>query len=297
MCRFISRLPEQPRISLPYLYGALLAASLIALPVNAQTLAPHPEFAVASVKLNRNCGTRRNGDGPPNPGRIALYCWPVRDIIESAYVRWASGPNPKPNRMIIGGPSWADSDLYDIEARADGDAPPDQMYGPMLQKLLENRFRLKVHSATREVPVYALTVVKGGIKVKPSPEGSCEILDVNTVRLQIAAGDSRKKICATTWGAKAGNVVLDAYGMSMAEFSKGALSRKLDRPVIDRTGVAGRFDFHLEFSPGELSSAAPDSTAPSIFTAVQDQLGLRLEPARGSVPVLVIDRLERPSAN
>lgn len=267
------------------------------LPVSAQAAASRPEFAVASIKLNKNCGSRRNGDGPPNPGRMALYCWPVRDIIESAYVRWTSGPNPRPNRIIIGGPSWADSDLYDIEARADNEALPDQMYGPMLQRLLENRFRLKIHSETREVPVYALKVAKGGVKARPSPEGSCEILDANAVRLQIAAGNSRRKICAMTWSAKAGNSVLDAYGMSMAAFSEEALSRKLDRPVIDRTGVAGRFDFHLEFSPGELTSAAADSTAPSIFTAVQDQLGLRLEPARGSVPVLVIDGLERPSGN
>jgi uncharacterized protein (TIGR03435 family) len=285
-------------MSHPYLYGlAFLAACLIHLPVRAQSPAPRPEFAVASIRWNRNCGTRRGGDGPPNPGRIALYCWATRDIIESAYVRWASGPNPRPNRMIIGGPSWADSDLYDIEARADGDAPPDQMYGPMMQRLLENRFQLKIHSETREVPVYALKVAKRGLKVKPSAQGSCEILDVNTVRLQIAAGDSRRPICGPHSRSADGNVILDALGTSMAEFSEGALSNRLDRPVVDRTGVAGRFDFHLEFSPDQLASPAGDSVAPSIFSAVQDQLGLRLEPARGTVPVLVIDRLERPSSN
>jgi uncharacterized protein (TIGR03435 family) len=196
--------------------------------------------------------------------------------------------------MIVGGPSWADSDLYDIEARADGEARPDQMYGPMMQKLLEDRFQLKIHSEMREVPVYALQVAKSGLKVKPSPEGSCEVLDVNAVRLQIAAGNTRRKICNANWSTKAGNAILDAHGMTMAGLSEGPLSTKLDRPVIDRTGVAGRFDFHLEFAPDQLTA---DATAPSIFTAVQDQLGLRLVPARGSVPVLVIDHLERPSGN
>lgn len=120
MCRFTSRQPEPPPNSHPYLYVLTL--------------------------LIQSCGTRRGGGNPPNPGRITLRCRATRDIVESAYVWWADSPLPNSNRMTSGGSSWEDSDLYDIEAIADDDAPQDVW---AMQRLLENRFRLKARSETR----------------------------------------------------------------------------------------------------------------------------------------------------
>lgn len=275
---------------------------LLLLPyVYSQPAAPaRPQFEVASIKVNKDCGSRRGGSGPPNPGRMSILCWTAADMIQAAYVRWGSGPTPQPNLKILGGPDWAESELYDVEAKADGDAPPDQMYGPMMQTLLEARFHLKVHRETKELPVYALTVAKGGLKVAPIAEGSCEVFDVNHLPVPKPGDPARPfNFCGRQKpGTNAGNLTLDIFGTTMRQFSEGPLSSRLDRPVIDRTGVTGRFDFHLEFSPVQSSGdVAPEAAGPSIFTAVQEQLGLKLESTKGPVRVVVVDHIERPSEN
>lgn len=263
---------------------------------------PRPQFEVASIKRNPDCGNRRNGDGPPNPGRISLFCSSVVDMIQSSYVRWGSGPNPKSNLKILGWPEWADSELFDIKAKADGNAAPDQMYGPMLQTLLESRFNLKLHRETRELPVYALTVAKGGMKIAPIRQGSCTAFDVNHMPIPPPGETARPvNLCGRQSSGRAGaNMTLDVYGMTLTQLAEGPLSSRLDRPVIDRTGVAEKFDVHLEFAPAQmgadLPSTAPETTGPSIFSALQ-QLGLKLEPAKGPVQVIVVDHIERPSEN
>lgn len=273
----------------------LLITSLCVTQAWAQPTAVRPQFEVASIKLNTNCGTRRNGGSSPSPGRADMNCTSVGDMIQSAYGRWANGPHPNPKPLIVvGAPEWVDTDLYDIGAKAEDNAPLDRMYGPMMQTLLEDRFKLKVHREAREMPVYALTVAKGGIKMTRLPEGSCVIFDIN--HLPTADQPPRKFCGRQTSKSEAGGLTLDAYGMSMRDFSEGPLSAKLDRPVIDETRLTGMFDFHVKFSPDE-SPSTPELAAPSIFTALQQQLGLKLESTRGPVQVLVIDHVERPSAN
>jgi uncharacterized protein (TIGR03435 family) len=175
------------------------------------------------------------------------------------------------------------------------------MAGPMLRTLLEERSRLKLHRETKESTVYALTVANSGVKMKEVPEGSCIPFDVNHPPRPRAPGEPVPNIC----GRRSINhngpyLAVDMRGMTMDEFAKEFLSGlpQMDLPVIDKTGLRGRFDFHLEYTPQPGSTAATqgDADGISIFEAVQ-QLGLKLERAKGGLEVLVIDHAEKPSAN
>jgi uncharacterized protein (TIGR03435 family) len=231
-----------------------------------------------------------------SPGRFGVECVSLRDYIRGAYGSYGFGRNPnvRPPK-VLGGPDWVDTDRYDIVAKAPGEAGLDAMYGPMMRALLEDRFGLKIHSEIRELPVYALTAARGGAKLTPAKPGSCVAVDMNSV-LKAPPGPN---YCGR-FEMKRGTVrIADARGMTVAEFAARVFRDTLDRPVIDRTGIGGLFDIHLEFS-GLDNSTAPggiDSTAPSVFTAVQEQLGLKLSPDKGPVEVLVIDHVEKPSAN
>jgi uncharacterized protein (TIGR03435 family) len=253
------------------------------------------EFEVATIRLNEAC----NGGGLEHlsPGRFGVECVSLRDYIRGAYGSYGLGRNPnvRPPK-VLGGPDWVDTDRYDIVAKAPGETGLDEMYGPMLRALLEDRFGLKVHSEIRELPVYALTAAGGGAKLTPSKPGSCVVIDMKSV-LKAPRGPNYCGRFEMTRGAVR---VADAKEMTVAEFAARVFRDTLDRPVIDRTSITGLFDIHLEFSGLENSAApggAADNTAPSVFTAVQEQLGLKLSPDRGPVEVLVIDHVKKPSAN
>jgi uncharacterized protein (TIGR03435 family) len=173
----------------------------------------------------------------------------------------------------------------------------------MLQSLLEDRFQLKIHRETREVPVYSLTVAQGGYKLKPFTEGSCTPMPL---KVPMQAPPPGQEYCKVRVSAR--KPAVDAQGSTLAEFSQ-LLTLLLDRPVIDQTGITGKFDIHLEFAidkatprflrGGDLArfaETASDPALPAIFTAIQ-QLGLKLEPAKGPREFLVIDHMERPSGN
>jgi uncharacterized protein (TIGR03435 family) len=175
------------------------------------------------------------------------------------------------------------------------------MQGPMLQALLEERFGLRIHRDVRPGSVYELTVARGSSRLKPFVDGSCVPPPAGPPQ-ELPPG---KRYCMSRIGMLPPTV--DADGDSLAEFSQ-LLSVFLDRPVIDKSGLRGRFDMHLEFSADDTTpgiggprpngpAPAPDPNRPPIFTAIQEQLGLRLQAATGPVESLVIDHLERPSAN
>jgi len=194
------------------------------------------------------------------------------------------------------------------------------MNGLMLQALIEDRFKLKLHHDTREVPVYALTVAKSGFKLRPVKEGNCIPIDstkpsdASKMQAAFLARQAAPNFCGLAWikGIDGRAVRLEMIAASLAELSD-YLGGVMDRPLIDKTGITGRFDFHLEFAPDEttprllhggddLDAASPaafadDSAGPSVFTAVQQRLGLKLEPAKGPGEFLVIDHVERPSEN
>jgi uncharacterized protein (TIGR03435 family) len=302
----------------PRLVPSLIAITAVigmldALPGLAQSSKADQAFEVVSVKENHGCGgpgRGRGSGGKTSPGRITLECAELRDLILTAYGIYASGgaADPRAFRMqVLGGPGWIDSSRYDVAAKADGNPPLTQMYGPMLRALLEDRFKLKIHRETKEVPVYLLTVAKGGPRLKAAKAGSCIPTDINHPLPQLVPGQPRPRACGSQVTATDGT--FEMYGATMAELST-QLAIRSDRDVIDKTGIAGMFDIHLEASRADLMPRflagrgdpsspplASDSTGPSIFTALQQQLGLKLESGKNPVEFLVIDQIEKPSEN
>jgi uncharacterized protein (TIGR03435 family) len=300
-------------LAAPVVVGILNAPAIRAQsPQAAPSMAKAPVFEVASVKLNPDCNV---GSGRPaqSPVSFNLPCLPLRGLIRMAYSAQAGAVFPSHVLEALGGPGWLDTDRYDIFAKAAGNASSSEMMGPMLRTLLEDRFKVKVHKESRDAPVYELTVANNNPKLQPSKDGSCVPMDLNSLPQNIKPGDSMPKFCGAGGGTfRDGRLVQDWYGVSMAELAGRMFASHVDRPVIDKTGLTGRFDVHLEFAPDDAMSGpgpvllngvdrpgAPstDPTGPSIFTALQEQLGLKLSPAKGPVEVIVIDRAEKPSAN
>jgi len=292
------RRPDAARRARVIVVAAILGACFLPT-TRAQSTAARPSFEVASVKRNvTSCaGGRGGGGGAPQPGSLRVTCIAVMDLIQAAYGTFANGPTPDQKLVqVLGLPDWADTDLFDIEARPAGKATIDQMYGPMLQVLLEDRFQLKIHRETRQLPVYSLTVGKGGAKLSAS---TCTPIDLNHPAPAAANGPAPAFCGRTSMGTNAGVMSIDAIGLTMASFAGITLSARvgLDRPVLDETGLAGVFDIHLKYAPGADSATAPATNAPSLFAAIQEQLGLKISPGKGPVEVLVVDRMERPSGN
>ncbi|HZL56060.1 MAG TPA: TIGR03435 family protein [Bryobacteraceae bacterium] len=288
--------------------GVISISSVVSLlsvaPILGQTPAARPQFEVASVKPNNSgCPNGRGGGGPPSPGRLTVNCIAVRDLIQAAYGTFANGSDRGSTLIqVLGAPAWVDSDPFDITAKADN-ATVELMYGPMLQMLLEDRFRLKIHHATRELPVYSLTLAKGGLKMRSTKPESCTPVDLNHTSPRSPTDRPPVNLCGrASYGRKGPNKTVDAWGVTMARFAGVTLSRlDLERSVVDKTGLAGLFDVHMEFAPdigaGNPSGDAPPGSGPSIFTAMQEQLGLKLSPDKAPVEVLVVDHIEKPSGN
>jgi len=261
---------------------------------NAQT-APRPEFEVASIKPNTS-GNNMIMIRPPVGGRITATNARLKMLIGLAY--------KLQDYEISGRPSWISTDGYDITAKAtDSNIGIDQLR-PMLQTLLEDRFQLKVHRESKEVPVYALLPAKNGLKLPEAKEGGCTAFNANSPPPPPPApGQFPPTPCG---GFFMGPNHLEGGKIGMEQFV-GALSNLLGRPVIDKTGFKGTFDVKLDFSRegtrmggrGGLASADagnPDNAPPSIFTAIQD-LGLKLESQKGPGELLVIDHAEKASEN
>jgi uncharacterized protein (TIGR03435 family) len=291
-------------LAIPIAIGVVSAPAIEAQAVEGATA----KFEVASIKPCKTNTSRMRGGGDSSPGRLSTGCDLLVDenslgLIQRAYVRFAGGhTNPLGVLPIKGGPAWIHSQMYRIEAKAEGHPTLEMMQGPMLQALLEDRFRLKVHRETKEGPVYLLMPAKGGPRLKPSQEGSCTQMPLNFPLPPLAPG---QRYCRAMIALR--SPAVNAEASTLGEFSK-LLNLALDRPVLDKTGISGRFDIHLEFSADEATpglraplpdapAAAPDATGPAIFTAIQEQLGLKLTPAQGPVELLVIDHIERPSGN
>jgi uncharacterized protein (TIGR03435 family) len=258
-------------------------------------------FEVASIKPCKDpTQVNRGGRGNSTPGRLNINCRSLMGVIQEAYLKYAGGhanPTWVYDVPIEGGPSWIRTERFDLNAKAEGEASIETMTGPMLQALLEDRFKLKIHRETREVSVYELTVVKGGPKLPNFHEGSCIPVDFTKTPLE-----PNSQRCPSRGDFKGPIMTITARGMTVETFAK--LFLRMDRPVIDKTGIEGRFDFQLEFVPDESTpdffrrrGAPPlDPAGQSIFGALQ-QLGLKLVPAEGHRDVLVVDSAERPSEN
>ena len=269
-----------------------------------------PKWDVVSIRPCEPRPSGQRGGGIPtlSPGRVTLTCSTVEALIHVAYLLLRDGQGISPTwdaraSTIEGGPSWINSDRYTVDATAAGFPSPTMMSGPMLQALLEDRFKVRIHWETRDVPVYALSVAHGGPKLQPFIEGSCTpFFDRRALLLltllgerppQLAPGEKRCRHLATSAGPA---VTLDADGITLDEFA-GMLD--LDLRVINKTGITERFNFHLAYAHSTPRSY-PDTASepyPLIFTVV-DQLGLKLEPSHGPYgEVLVVDSAEKPTQN
>lgn len=210
--------------------------------------------------------------------RFVEKAYTLKLLIAAAY-----DLNP---RTISGGPPWVSSDHYDIVAVTPGEVRPthdEQM--SMLRSLLADRFKLTFHREQKVFSIYSLELAKSGPKLKPSGSHPDEptVVGPGVVYPQ--------------------RVVLPGRNATMESFVSLLQRAILDRPVVDKTGLTGRYDFDLEWAPdetqfgGDLPPASAAATSPPLFEAIQQQLGLRLEATRGPVAALVVDTAERPSAN
>ena len=227
----------------------------------------NPSFEVATIKPSdpndHNYGFHLSGHS------IFIENQTVNSLISFAY--------SVQQKQIAGGPAWFGTDRFDIKGVPDAEGEPSwQQQKVMLQKLLADRFKITFHREKRELSIYAITVLKSGPKLATSKS------DPNALADQTGNGNGSQQMVKYT-------------NNSMAEFAL-ALQSNLDRPVVDQTGLNGKFDFSLEWTSDQ-SQAADSNAAPVFFTAIQEQLGLKIEATKGLADVLVIDHVERPSDN
>ncbi len=240
------------------------------------------EFEVASIKPSAPSpmGMMRVGVEMLPGGRVSMTGVTVKFMIQQAYgVR---------DFQIAGGPAWIGSDRYDITAKPEKAASGDQVK-EMMKSLLADRWKLQFHRETKELPTYALVVAKGGPKLKKSDA------DQGTPDRPGRGGMMRM-----------GRGQLDAQGIPI-EGLADRLAQVLGRSVIDKTGLTGDYDIKLEYTPeaseGGAFKGGPEMheearpEGPSLFTALQEQLGLKLESAKEPVEILTIDRVEKPTEN
>jgi bla regulator protein BlaR1 len=255
-----------------------------------------PTFEAASIKPSNSADRRPlwNAFNIASGGQLTAANVTVKSLIKQAY--------GIKDFQISGGPGWIGSDLFDIIAKPEGPTKPEQ-FQLMLQSLLAERFRLVVHRETKEMPGYALVVAKNGPKFKDAHESDPNIPALNG-RTDLPAVGGRLRVNIVRRGR------LTTQGSEMAGLA-GQLSNILGRTVLDQTGLKGTYDLNLEWTPDEDQVAnfqaigvpegfgAPptDWKGPTLFTALEEQLGLKLDSQKGPVEVLVIDRVERPSEN
>jgi bla regulator protein blaR1 len=286
-----------------------------------------PKFEAVSIRPcvddtpppGANGGARSSQGGFPSisPGRFTIDCGTIERLISNAYV--LNGERLENNIPRIGdvswwkgGPEWIRYDKFTIEASAPGVTDRAILLGPMLRALLEDRFKLKLHRETQSAPMYAMTIAKSGLKIQPMAPGGCvdyrdQALDADTARANAAAvnaGTAKPNCDGMTMMGGPGHARWTIGGTTLPNFA-GILTSSMDHHVIDKTGYdpETKFNIHLEFAPDE-HVPGPDKRnprttfdppdAPTIFAALEQQLGLKLEPTKGPQGVLVIDQVERP---
>jgi bla regulator protein blaR1 len=263
-----------------------------------QSAEPH-RFAVASIKLNPSKTplsiAAPMGAGYRPGGRFVAGNAPVTFLIQRAYAVLGF--------QVVGGPSWINTDGYDIEAKPEGNTDQKKMW-LMVQTLLADRFKLAMHHETRDLPVYDLQAVKSGPKLPPSSGRACS----ESLTALPERGQPRPAPPCGPGVVQAGTgLAMEGISVSMPAFAK-MLTSLVGREVIDKTGFTGRFALHLEFAMDDTLAGLPNPTGPDIsapadagkptlFTAIQEQLGLKLQTSTGPVDVFVIDHVERPTEN
>jgi bla regulator protein BlaR1 len=262
----IEMLLERGRVFSPRASMSRVAASVVALLGCTIAGALAPRWIAFAQRQEFEAATVKPGDPDIHgtmtstpPGKLVMKNITLREAVRMAY--HLNEPE------LFGGPKWVDTEHFDIEGKTASPVPRDQIM-QMLQSLLADRFKVKVHRETRELPVYALTIAKNGPKLPTAatPDGGISSAPRNV----------------TAKGA-----MIDTLVRMLGDL--------LMRPVLNRTGLEGIYNIRLDFAP--LEGVGDDTPAPSLFTAIQEQLGLKLEATKGPVEVLVIDSAEKPDAN
>ena len=258
------RLDHRGSVRATQSYNAVAILFLLTGPIAAQENPARLEFDLAVINpANENKITAGSTSSSSFGGdRLELRGFTVKAMVKMAY--------RLQDYQIIGGPKWFDNDTYDVDAKS---APggTQQQIPQKLQSLLADRFQLVLRRETRTLPAYALGPVKSGSKLKEAGPG------------------------APPGGFGWGPRMIRSKGATMHDFAE-RLADALQHPVLDQTGLSGIYEIDLKFAPVEPNPSDTDP-GPSIFQALQEQLGLKLDTTKGPVEVMVVDRLERPSAN
>lgn len=283
---------------------AIVGPGTLARGLQAPAPEPRPSFEVASVRENTSGDSRARVQTQPG-GRFVATNVPLKGVIADAWL----GAQPLAISRVVGGPDWIASTRYDITAKASREFPlsPD---GPapelllMLRSLLEDRFKLRAHREIRERPAYELVLARADRK--PGPELRQSDVDCDAVAAALRSGTQppRQPLDPPPCGAMRGPARIIAGGIPMPQLASMLTAILADegRIVVDKTGLAGRFAFTMTWTPEQMPTAAPpagvppvDPNGPSFFTALQEQLGLKLVSAMAPAEVIVIDSIERPT--
>jgi uncharacterized protein (TIGR03435 family) len=275
--------------------GAALALVLAAPAVQAQ--APPPTFDVSSIKVNKDGGPSSVRVTPG--GMLSVTNNTLRNIIRNAW--------NITNDQIVGGPDWIDSERFDITAKAAKPFGQDEARS-MLQALLAERFGLATRNETRELPVYLLVLARKDGALGPQMKKSD--LDCAALLAAVTAGGKMPERlpngnlpCGISIRTNQGQGLVTGNGVAMEALARNLVGG-VGRIVVDRTGLQGYYDIDVKFAadgpqppPGAPDAPPADPSAASLFTAMQEQLGLKLEPGKAPISVLVIDRVQRPTAD
>jgi uncharacterized protein (TIGR03435 family) len=257
----------------------VLLTHLLAVALGGQNASTQPKFEVASVKQSSSPPYEYSGVIRVRADGLSVARTELKSLIQWSY--------DVKRYQITDGPNWLESEFFAIEAKAQGPTTRENLK-LMLRALLAERFRLTLHPATKELPVYALTVAKGGPKLREVEAGK------SSPQAMVRSFRDGQRMLSRLTGSR-------TFMWQVVDMLSGMLSLA-GRPVVDRTGLKGCYDFTLEWDPNE-SAPGDDTTkaqvyGPSLFSAIQEQLGLRLDAQRSPVSVLVIDHAERvPTEN
>src|SRR5262245_40529750 len=244
----------------------------------AQTAGSAVEFEVAAVRPN-DSGPGSSSSRMRN-GSYESTNEPLFELVRSAF---------QVREYQIIGPDWLKFDRYDVRAKAPDGTAQDQI-PLMLQSLLAERFKMKFHRETRELPILALLVARGGPKLTPATDSDTVGPNRNVAPAPAPSTSATAGAGGAPSGSGSGSRLSTMHSVGTLTSFAGNLSRQVDRPVIDITGLTGKYDMRLAFKP---ASAPPEDPGPTIFTALTEQLGLRLEARKGPVEVIVIDSIEK----
>ena len=266
-------------------------------PARAQAAAGSPAFEVASVRPNKS-GDGRVMLGVQPGGRFTATNVPLKMLLRQAY-------NVQ-DFQVVGGPEWLGSDRFDVVAKATEEGINFETMRPLLRSLLADRFKLKAHNETRQLPIYALVKARNDGTLGPSMKPSSA--DCAAVAGGRRGGGPPPASPPPGQPADCSFIIgigkMSVGGMPVEQLAR-ALSPMVGRVVLDKTGLTGNYTYELTYSPEQLGGQpllnggvpAGDPSSPSIFTALQEQLGLKLDSDKGPVEVLVVDSAEQPTAD